>query len=187
MTGRAKPRPLSARLALLGDSVAGAKVHVREITGEREAAKAEVERLGEARVEAFASADETLAEKIQDERLRAEATVLDFAERVAGAERAADRAQAKRAEFAADNFTAILEERTPDALAATSAVRDAIEALVRAQREWEGFAADVVALQRAAALPTGTVPTFPEPLAALARDARRAGGTTVPAPLPASH
>jgi hypothetical protein len=42
----------------------------------------------------------------------------------------------------------------------------------------------VAGLLRTAGRDTGALPVFPERLAGLVRDARRAGGSDVPAPLP---
>ncbi len=57
-------------VAAIGQVVADAKVRAREVMSEYQGAKAEVERLGEERVEAFAAGDEALADGLQSERAK---------------------------------------------------------------------------------------------------------------------
>ena len=109
MTQRKKS--LNDQLADLGQAVADAKVRAREARSQYDDAKGEVGRIGEARVEAFAAGDERLAAKLQAERGHAEATVLDCRERLAGAERAVQHAEAERAQFATHHCDAICAER----------------------------------------------------------------------------
>jgi hypothetical protein len=79
---------------------------------------------------------------------------------------------------------ALIAEREPDARAAAAAVEQAVEQLGRAYAQWSGVESDVAALLRLAGRNAGTLPRFPELLANLVRDARRAGGVDVPLPLP---
>ena len=182
MTPRKKT--LNEQLVELGQAVADAKVRAREVRSRFDDARAEVERIGEARVEAFAAGDEGLAAKLQAERGKAEATVLDLQERLAGAERGVQRAEVERAQFATHYCDAILAERLPDAQAAVGAVKDAVGRFVTAKDGWQQIGADTRSLLRLAGRSTAHVPTFPERLAELARDAKRAGDVDVPLPVP---
>ena len=84
----------------------------------------------------------------------------------------------------APNIEGLLRERHPSARAAVKAVAASVAALGQAQGKWNQVQADVAALLRLAGQNTGTLPRFPETLATLVRDARRAGGVAVLPPLP---
>jgi hypothetical protein len=185
MTGRKKApaTPLHDRLAELRDAIVTAKRRAREVELEHQAAQAEVERIGEARVEAFAAGDEPLADDLQAERVSAEQAVRDFAERVAGAERAVQHAEAEHARFARANLGGLLAERTEDARKVAADVEAAVQALQAAHRNWNAMDTEVGALFGLAEVRTHRA-TFPQALENLVRDARRASGVSVPPPLP---
>jgi hypothetical protein len=179
-----RKRPLSSRLAELGEAVAAANVYARDVERQHRAAEADVARLTEARVEAFAAHDENAAEELQGERTAADATVAEFAERLEGARRGVQRAEAERAEFATHNLAGLVSERAPEAQAAVRAVTDALDALQAARGAWSAAESECMALLRLAGHNTSSLPRFPEALSNLVRDARRAGGAVVPVPLP---
>lgn len=184
MSAVAPKGELHAGLAELAQAVADAKTRARTATAEHRAAHADIERLSEARVNAFAAGDEKTAAKLHKERSQAEAMVRDLAERVAGVERAVTLAENERGGFAARNLDGLLRELHPGAVATAAAVKDAMTAFVEAERAWEAFAGDVRRLLQLAAADTGTLAMFPGELSNLARNTRRAGGTDVPLPLP---
>ncbi len=177
-------KSLDEQLAALGRAVTASKARAREVRDQHHASKVEVERLTESRVEAFAAGDERLADKLLAERQAAEATVREFEERVAGAERAAQRAEAEQAQFATHNCDALFTERGPAADAAVGAVKDAVGQLVAAKQAWDGIAAATAVLLRFAGRSTADIPSFPAQIGDLAKDARRAGAVDVPRPVP---
>jgi hypothetical protein len=67
----------------------------------------------------------------------------------------------------------------PEAVAAARAV----EQFGHAYGQWQAVAAEIVGLLRLAGGDT-SLPAFPERLASLVRDARRADGVQVPPPIP---
>ena len=146
--------------------------------------KAQVEEATEAIVEAHASGDAARAEKLGKERSRLEGAVRQAGERLEGARLAVTRAETERGLFAAESLDGLIAEREPDARAAAQAVEDAVEQLRAAQAQWTMVETDAASLLRLAGRSTNVLPRFPEALAALVRDARRAGGVDVPAPLP---
>ncbi len=177
-------KSLDEQLTALGQAVTASKRRVREVCDQHHASRREVERLTESRVEAFAAGDERLADKLLAERQAAEATVREFEERVAGAELAAQRAEAEQAQFATHNCDALFTERGPAADAAAGAVKDVVGQLVAAKARWEAIASETANLLRLAGRSTQHVPTFPAQLGDLAKDARRAGDVDVPRPVP---
>lgn len=180
----ARKTPLNKRLAELEQSVVAARVHERDVERQHEAAQAEVARISEARLEAFAAQDEKAAKALAAERADAEQRVAEFAERAEGAHRATARADVELGAFAASNLPALLREREPDAQAAVKAVSDALEALDRANGAWHAVESESMRLLRLAGRDTRDQPRFPERLADVVRDARRAGDIVVPLPLP---
>jgi hypothetical protein len=186
MTARKRDRPLSARLAELGDAVIAAQQRVREMEAESVRVKASVDEATEGIVEAHAAGNMALAEKLSTDRERLEGSaVRDAGERVEGASRALMRAEAERGLFAVESIDGLLAEIEPDARAAASAVEEAVEQLGHAQARWNAVQADVAAVLRIAGQST-QLPQFPERLATLVREAKRAGGVGVPAPVPPS-
>jgi hypothetical protein len=186
MSSRTKTT-LNARLAELGDAVTAADTHVRQLERDHANTEAEVARLGNARVEAFAERNDALADTLAGERTKTEASVAELAERLKGAHRAVQRAKAEQCEFAAHHLAELIRERMPDAEAAAEAVTNALDALAAAYQTWTAIEADSMALLRLAGQRTTSQPRFPETLRELIRDARRAGGVNVPLPLPAEH
>jgi len=178
-------RPLSMRLADLDEALAAAHVRVREVKTRHAAAAAKAVELREAQVEAFATGNETAAKKLQAQRDKAEAEATGpWPERVAGAERAVQRADAERVTYAMENYEGLIGERQPDAATAVDAVRDALTSLRDAHQAWHAVEQDVAALIALAGHDASRMPRFPGQLEDLVRDARRARGLDVPAPLP---
>jgi hypothetical protein len=182
MTARKTRQPLNTRLGELEQAVAAARAREREVEREREIAKAEVARITEGLVEAFARGDEVAAGRLASERADAEWAVA--AERLEGARRATQRAEVELSTFARENLEGLLRERVPQANAAAHAVTDALEALHAAHAEWTSVEVASMALLRLAGQRTDSQPRFPPALAALVRDARRVDAGNVPLPLP---
>ena len=180
----ARKRSLNARLAELEQAVDAARAHERAVERQHRETQAEVVRISEARLEASAAQDEKTAKTLAAERADAEQRVAEFAERAEGAHRATARADVELGAFAASNLPALLRERVPDAQAAVKAVRDALEALDKANGAWQAVESESMRLLRLAGRDTRDQPRFPERLADVVRDARRAGDTVVPLPLP---
>jgi hypothetical protein len=148
-------------------------------------AEADVVRLRDAVIDAHAEAHEGKARKASAERDEAERTTLrDASERLEGAVRAVAKAEAEHGLFAVEHCAALLEELTPGAVAVARAVDEALQELVRSHAELTAFEADVAALLRNAGRDARDLPRFPEQLARLMRDARRAAGVDVPPPVP---
>jgi hypothetical protein len=173
---------LNTRLGELETAVAAARAREREVEREREIAKAEVARITEALVDAFARGDEVAAERLTSERADAERAVA--AERLEGARRATQRAEVELGTFAREHLDELLRERVPQANAAVHAVADTLEALLAAHAEWTSIEAASMGLLRLAGQRTDNQPRFPAPLAALVQDARRVDAGEVPLPLP---
>jgi hypothetical protein len=176
MSSRKQDRPLSARLAALSEALPAAKQRERECELAHRRAEADVARLRDAVIDAHSDGDEQRAAKASRERDKAEqVTLRDAEERLEGAKRAVAKAEAERGLYAAENVDGLIAERQPDARAAAQAVEDAVEELGRAHAVWSGVESDVAALLRVAGRNPGALPRFPELLANLVRDARRAG------------
>jgi len=181
----ARKRPLSARLAELGEAVPAAQRRARECELAHRRVAAEIKQLTDAVTDAYADDDEDRAAKASKQRAALEqGSLREAEERLEGAKRAVANAEAERGLFAAENVDGLIAERQPDARAAAQAVEEAVEQLGRAHAAWTGVESDVAALLRVAGRNLGTLPRFPELLANLVRDARRAGGVGVPVPLP---
>jgi hypothetical protein len=181
----ARKRPLSARLAALSEAVPAAQRRARECDVTHRRVVAEIAQLTDAVTDAYADGDEAKAAKASKQRAALEhGSLREAQERLEGAKRAVAKAEAERGLYAAENVDGLIAEREPDARAAAQAVEDAVEHLGQAHTQWTGVESDVSALLRVAGRNAGTLPRFPELLANLVRDARRAGGVGVPLPLP---
>ena len=101
------------------------------------------------------------------------------------AQRAVGLADAEHGSYAAQNLPELLLERSPDARAAADAVEQAVADLVQAKVKWDAIQADAIALLRLAGASTAGLPSFPNRLADLVRDARRVGGIGCPPPIDA--
>jgi hypothetical protein len=176
-------RPLTDRMAELGEAVAAAKIKARELEVAEQSIRAEVATLSEAVIEAHAVGDNALGVKLSKQRARAEGAGLrDASERLEGAKRAVDRAEVERATFCAENVDRLLREKKPDADAAAQAVQDAVAALAAAQKQWDSAQSGLAAILRLAGRSTEGLPVFPTALVDLTRHARRAGQVDVPSP-----
>jgi hypothetical protein len=78
----------------------------------------------------------------------------------------------------------LIAELAPPARAAARGVEEAVEQLGKAHAAWHAAEAECIGLLRLAGRDSRDMPAFPERLADLVRDARRAGRVGVPAPLP---
>ena len=176
---------MSARLAELGEAVPAAKQRERECQAAHRRVVNEIARFGDVIADAYAIDDETRAAKASKERASLERVALREAEeRLEGARRAVQRAEAERGVFAAENVKGLVAERRPDAHAVARAAEEAVKQLGRAHAEWNRVYSEVGALLRLAGADTATMPSFPQRLEQLARDARRADGIHVPPPIP---
>jgi hypothetical protein len=99
MTRRKKATTRLDQLADLDAQAQQAAMKVREVEVEMRDAQARDAELNEARIEAFASGDETEAGRLQTERYQLHETLDDLSARLAGARRAADRARIERDTF----------------------------------------------------------------------------------------
>jgi len=186
MSARKQDRPLSDRLDQMGAAITAAKQRAREAELAHRRAEADALRLRDAVIEAHADGDDARARKASAARDKAEqGTLRDAAERLEGATRAVTKAEAELGLFAREHADALVAERAPDARAAADAVEAAVEQLGRAHAAWQGVASEVAGLLRLAGRDT-SLPAFPEQLATLVRDARRADGVTVPPPVPSA-
>ncbi len=167
------------------ERVAAAQRRVREVDLEVRAAAAKVAEVRDAVVEAYADADDAKAATLAKAVGRAEEAERGLREgKLAGAERAAQRAETDRVRFATANFGELIEERRPDAEKVVRAFEDAVAALQAGHGEWRAMYAEVSALARLAGRDTHSMPNFPSDIEAIVRSVSRLGGTTVPAPIP---
>ena len=121
---------------------------------------------------------------MQAQRERAEqAASGPWAERVAGAERAAARATAERDGFIAANYEGLVRERAPGAHKLARRLEDALSELVEARQAWHAEAQEQISLARAVGNLSGRSIAELGEVDALARQVRPLIGT-VPAPLP---
>ena len=150
--------------------------------------RADIARLRDVTLDAYAAGDDDKAAKASGERAELERSGLQEAqERLEGSKRAVAKVEAERGLYAAEHVDRLITERSADATAVVAAAEDAIEHLAPAQARWNAVEADMVALLRLAGQDTSAMPRFPERLAALVRDARRASDVSVPPPLPGGH
>jgi hypothetical protein len=184
----ARKRPLSARLAELGEAVPAAQRRARECEIAHRRVVAEIAQLTDAVANAYADGAEDRAAKASKQRAALEqGSLREAEERLEGAKRAVAKAEAERGLFAAENVDGLIAERRADATAAAAAVEGAVEQLGQAHAQWTGLENEVAALLRLAGRDTRGMPRFPERLADLVRDARKAGGVEVPPPVPGGH
>ena len=135
----ARKRPLSARLAELGEAVPAAQRRARECEIAHRKVVAEIAQLTDAVTDAYADGDEPRAAKASKQRAALEqGSLREAEERLEGAKRAVAKAEAERGLLAAENVDGLIAERQPDARAAAQAVEDAVEQLGRAHAAWSG-------------------------------------------------
>lgn len=181
-------RRLTAQLAAMGEAIVAAKARVRDCDMAHQKVVADVATLTDDVLEAHADGDDARAAKASKERAKLEQTTLrEAAERLEGARRGVTRAEADRGLFAREHIDAMVRELAPERSAVARAVEDAVEQLAQAHARWNAVEAEVLALLRLAGRNTGETTRFPEALATLIRDVRRAGGAGVPAPGPSQH
>jgi hypothetical protein len=157
---------------------------VREQTIAHQRVEADLARLTDAVIDAHADGDDGRAAKAGCERDETQnVTLREAGERLEGAKRAVARAEVERATFAAENVERLIAERRPDALQAVEEVEAAVARLTEAHGRWHAVAGEITALLRLAGRDSRWMPSFPAELEQLVRDARRAGGVSVPAPV----
>jgi hypothetical protein len=185
MSVRKQDQPLSERLAALSEAVPRVARRARECELAHRRVVAEIAQLTDAIADSYADNDEPRAAKASKQRAALEqAGLREAEERHEGAKRAVAKAEAERGLFVMANIDGLIAERRDDATAAALAVEDAVEQLGQAQAAWNAVESDVAALLRLAGRDVSSLPRFPEPLALLVRDARRADGVRVPTPIP---
>jgi len=178
---------LTAELSAIGEAIVAAKARVRDCDLAYHKVAADVAQLTDSVVSAHADGNDARAAKASKERAKLEQTTLrEAAERLEGAKLAVSRSEAERGLFARNNIDALLRERAKECSAAAQATEAAVEQLGQAHARWHAVEAELAALLRLAGRSTGDLTRFPEALATLVRDARRAEGVGVPAPGP-SH
>jgi hypothetical protein len=130
--------PCLDRLESLDDAAVAAAGRVREVEDEQRKAAADLARISEELTEAFAAGDRKAAERLGRAKATAHANAAQpWAEMVAGAKRAADRARADRDGYIIERHADLVAERAPGAVAAAEGVRNAIVALREAVRGWQ--------------------------------------------------
>jgi hypothetical protein len=174
-------KTMLAQLAEREEDVLVARAKVDETKQRARHAEAEAARLREALVEAFATDDQPQVAKLTRAVDKAEARAAEpWPERIAGAERAANRAQAEVDGWRIQNVRELLDEIAPDADAAAEGVMARVAELEEARRHWHQVSGRVSALIRDAGI--GRTPNLDGPDAAI-RALRRDLGR-VPLPLP---
>jgi hypothetical protein len=133
MTPRSKT--MLAELAEREEQVAAARQKANEIKDQAKRASAEADRLRELVIEAYASDDQPQAEKLMRAKVKADGRNAEpWAERTAGAERAAARVQAETDTWRLGHWRELLNEVEPDAHAAAEAVTTKVAELEQARR-----------------------------------------------------
>jgi hypothetical protein len=122
------------QLAEREQQVGAARVKALKIAEQAKRAGAEADRLRELLTEAYATDDQTQVEKLTRAKAKADARAAEpWAERTAGAERAAARVQAEADGWGLQNFRELLAEIEPEAHAA-EAVTTKVAELEQARR-----------------------------------------------------
>ena len=136
-------------------------------------------------IEAHAEGDDAKAAKLRKRLEAAEETAKRLREeKLVGVQRAAQRAEADRLAFVANNYEPLLDERRPRAEQVARDVESTLVALVEAHAAWQATECEVIALMGLAGKGHDRTPEFPPHLAAVVRDVGRFGGAGVPAPVP---
>ena len=125
-------------LAELDAAIVTAKQRVRDVEGELRAAKAKVEEARNAVIEGYAAgSDDAAIKKLEKAHAEAVSSVARLTDaKMAGVQRAQQRAEADRTRFVAENYEALLDERRPNAERAARGVEGALAALVEAHAAW---------------------------------------------------
>jgi hypothetical protein len=181
MTARKTPK--LDQLAALEEQVAAARARADETKERARHAEAEAAHVTEALTEAFSVNDTTAIARLTKAKATAETKAHEpWPERIAGAQRAAQRAEVERDAWRVEHHRELLHEVAADADAAAASLTAKIGELEAARRDWHAVA------HRVAALVVG-VPGF-DPRAVphidahdgAIRDLRRCG--PIPAPIP---
>ncbi|QEC48961.1 hypothetical protein FSW04_16200 [Baekduia soli] len=176
---------LHDELAVLDQAIAEARARTRETQAAAASAHSDAARLTEELTEAFATGDETMAAKLTKAMSKAQAVAGEpWEQRILGAERAANRAQAARDGWVAEHVGGLLAEIEPEASAATDAIVDLVDQLEAARVHWHAVGHRVEALVRAAGWDVRAVPSG-EGLDQAIRDTRIALADP-PRPLPSN-
>jgi len=172
-------------LAKLNSELAEARARPRQIETEWSEAKAKAAAIREALVEAFASGASELEQKLTRAMPKAQARADEpWTERIAGAERAANRLRSQRDNWINENIDALLTEVAPDAMAAAENISTAIAAIEAARKQWHSVEQQVLGLVKATRIDAQDVPGL-EAFDQHVRDLRR-GYSEIPPPLPRS-
>src|SRR4051812_19213391 len=108
--------PALDELAAHEQRVAEADTRIREVEQQAQNANAEAERIREELVEACSVGDRALEAKLTKAKRAAEDRAAEpWAERIAGAQRAAQRAEVEHDTWRIENIRPLLEEMAPDA------------------------------------------------------------------------
>lgn len=180
----AQETPLLDELTARDEQTAAARARVREVEDQAQHARDEAARLKEELTEAFATDDQAQADKLTRAKVKADARAAEpWAERRAGAQRAAERVRAERDAWVVENISGLIGELAPEAHAATDAIMAGAQALEAARREWHTVEGRVLGLLRIVS-PDAVqqMPQIPTVDSAI-KDALRAT-VEIPAPLP---
>lgn len=128
---------LGDKLAGLRDVVLAAHTRRREIEVQADTARREPAALREALTEAYARGEEEAAAQLVENIEAAEVRAAEpWAERIAGAARAARRAEADRDEFIRANYDGLVAEREAGALAIVDTLREHVQQVRDDMRAW---------------------------------------------------
>jgi chromosome segregation ATPase len=179
------PTPLLERLTQLDAEITEIRHKPREVQAEANHATSEAERIREELTEAYASGDKTAEAKLTRAKGKAEARAAEpWPERIAGAERAANRLRSQRDGWVNENVNALLTEVAPDAMAAAENIAATIAALETARKRWHAVEQRVLDLVKPTHISAQDVPGL-EAFDQHVRDLRR-GYSEIPPPLPRS-
>lgn len=143
--------PLHDELEALDQQVQAARGRVREVQDKAAFAHTEAARVTEALIEACAEQDKSAEARLSKAKVTADSRSGEpWSERLAGAERAANREQATRDAWVATNIAALLAEVEPQATAAAAAISHLVDQLEQARLHWHAVGGRVEALVRAA-------------------------------------
>lgn len=142
-------QPITSRLADLDEQIAASAIRVRNVQTEQQTAIAERDRLRHELTEAFADNDDATAKRLQRDLDKAEKTAAEpWAQKVDGAQLAAERLRGEREHYLNANWQALGKERRPEAQRRADAVNDAVQALHLASQAWHAYANESIALLR---------------------------------------
>lgn len=129
--------PLLTELAAKNAELKVAEQEPQKIIVLQNEATANAKRISDELVEAFASGDKALQEKLTRAKATAEAKAAEpWQERAAGAKRAAARLEAQRDAWVSDNYEGLMAEVAPRAIEVAQTINDRMAALEASVGEW---------------------------------------------------